>query len=124
MLDVSRQSLFVQAIFVSICLRFHGRFSHTRQGREPLWLDILLLWMAMLLTLLINFVQIAIWADIFMLGEFGDYTTSLSTRTSALPPGLRRYCQVRTPEPAGAAGNRVDEGDTPTTSRSNGTQVQ
>jgi hypothetical protein len=34
------------------------RFRHTRRGREPLWLDIVLLWMAMLLMLLGNIVRI------------------------------------------------------------------
>jgi Ion channel len=77
-LPVMLLCLLLQAIFVSICLRFYVRFKHTWQDRESLWLDILLLSMVMLLTLLGNFVQMAIWAGLFMLlGEFGDYATAL-----------------------------------------------
>jgi hypothetical protein len=70
--------LLLQGMVVAICLRRYARFRQTSQGHEPLWRDILLLSGVMLLTLLCNFVQMAIWAALFMfLGEFSDFTTAM-----------------------------------------------
>lgn len=70
--------LLLQAIFVAFCLRYYVRYGDARQGRAAMWPDIVLLAMVMLLTLLGNFVQMAIWAILFMLlGEFSDFETAL-----------------------------------------------
>lgn len=70
--------LLLQAIFVARCLRYYARFQLANQHRQSQWLDILLLSMVMLLTLLGNLVQMAIWAVLFMLlGEFGDFASAL-----------------------------------------------
>lgn len=70
--------LLLQAVFVARCLRYYARFKLANQHRESQWLDILLLSMVMLLTLLGNLVQMAIWAVLFMLlGEFGDFASAL-----------------------------------------------
>ncbi|KWR91556.1 ion channel [Cupriavidus sp. IDO] len=77
-LPVMLLCLLLQAIFVAIGLRYYVRFGHAREGRDSLWLDILLLAVVMLLMLIGNFVQMAIWAVLFMLlGEFGNYATAL-----------------------------------------------
>jgi hypothetical protein len=69
--------LLLQAIFVTICLRHYVHFRHT-QPAESQWLNILLLSMVMLLMLLSNFVQIGIWATLFMLlDEFDEFATAL-----------------------------------------------
>ncbi|MGE8486054.1 MAG: ion channel [Pseudomonas sp.] len=69
--------LLMQAIFVTICLRQYVRFRHSKPS-ETQWLNILLLSMVMLLMLFSNFVQIAIWATLFMLlDEFDEFTTAL-----------------------------------------------
>ncbi|WP_223485959.1 potassium channel family protein [Pseudomonas sp. A-RE-19] len=69
--------LIMQAIFVTICLRQYVYFRHSRPP-ETQWLNILLLSMVMLLMLFSNFVQIAIWAALFMLlNEFDEFTTAL-----------------------------------------------
>lgn len=70
--------LVLQAIFVTICLRQYVRFRHAQPASESQWLNIVLLSMVMLLMLLSNFVQIAIWATLFMLlGEFDEFATAL-----------------------------------------------
>jgi hypothetical protein len=70
--------LVLQAVFVARCLRYYVRFRRAQQGHESQLLDILLLSMVMLLMLLGNFVQMAIWAALFMLlGEFGEFATAL-----------------------------------------------
>lgn len=77
-LPVMLLCLLLQAIFVAKCLRYYVRFRHAQQGHESQLLDILLLSMVMLLMLLGNFVQMAIWAGLFMLlGEFGEFATAL-----------------------------------------------
>ncbi|MCO8311317.1 potassium channel family protein [Pseudomonas mandelii] len=69
--------LLLQAIFVTVCLRQYVRFRHA-QPAESQWLNILLLSMVMLLMLLSNFVQMAIWATLFMLlDEFDEFATAL-----------------------------------------------
>ncbi|CAN7412105.1 potassium channel family protein [Paraburkholderia hospita] len=70
--------LLLQGVVVTICLRRYVRFRHAYKGKEPPWMDVLLLSAVMLLTLLCNFAQMAIWAALFMLlGEFPDFTTAL-----------------------------------------------
>lgn len=77
-LPVMLLCLLLQAIFVARCLRYYVRFRHFQQDHESQLLDILLLSMVMLLMLLGNFVQMAIWAALFMLlGEFGEFATAL-----------------------------------------------
>lgn len=68
----------LQAIFVTICLRYYARFDRARQGRASLGLDFMLLTVVMLVTLLGNLVQMAIWASLFMLlGEFDKFAAAL-----------------------------------------------
>jgi hypothetical protein len=70
--------LLLQAIVVTICLRRYGRVRRARQGRETWMLEFTLLSMVMLLTLLGNLVQMAIWAALFiLLSEFGDFHSAL-----------------------------------------------
>lgn len=77
-LPVMMLCLLLQAVFITICLRYYVRFDNVRRNRASLSLDILMLAMVMLVTLLGNFVQMAIWAVLFMLlGEFSDYATAL-----------------------------------------------
>ena len=77
-LPVMLLCLVLQAGFVILCLRLYVRFSYTHQDRATPLRDILLLSTVMLLTLLGNFVQMCIWAALFMLlGEFGDFDTAL-----------------------------------------------
>ena len=77
-LPVMLLCLVLQAVFVAKCLRYYARFRHVQQDRESQLLDILLLSMVMLLMLLGNFVQMIIWAALFMLlGEFGEFATAL-----------------------------------------------
>jgi hypothetical protein len=70
--------LFLQAAFVTLCLRQYSR--HMIPGRKRVtWSrDILLLSVVMLLTLIGNLVQMCIWALLFMLlGEFHDFNTAV-----------------------------------------------
>jgi Ion channel len=68
----------LQALFVSLSLRYYVRYRQAQKHRESLFLDVLLLSIVMLLTLLGNFIQMTIWAALFMLlGEFNDFTTAL-----------------------------------------------
>lgn len=70
--------LLMQAVFVTICLRHYVHFRHAQPDRASQWLNILLLSMVMLLMLLGNFVQIAIWATLFLLlDEFDQFATAL-----------------------------------------------
>jgi len=70
--------LLLQGIVVAACLRRYARFRKSRLKRGSLWLDITLLSLVMLLTQLCNFVQMALWAALFMmLGEFQDFTAAL-----------------------------------------------
>lgn len=70
--------LVLQAVFVARCLRYYARFRANYKHRESQLLDIVLLSIVMLLTLLGNFVQMAIWAVLFrLLDEFGDFGTAL-----------------------------------------------
>src|SRR5215204_5472828 len=77
-LPVMLLCLLLQATFVAQCLRHYAHFRYAHQDHESRWLDILLLSMVMLLMLLGNFVQMAIWAALFvLLGEFGDFASAL-----------------------------------------------
>ncbi|RON17865.1 potassium channel family protein [Pseudomonas frederiksbergensis] len=70
--------LLMQAVFVTLCLRYYVHFRHAQPSYESQWLNILLLSMVMLLMMLGNFVQIAIWATLFMLlNEFDQFATAL-----------------------------------------------
>ncbi|KAB0502189.1 potassium channel family protein [Pseudomonas lini] len=70
--------LLMQAVFITICLRYYVHFRHAQSAHESQWLNILLLSMVMLLMSLSNFVQIAIWATLFMLlDEFDEFLTAL-----------------------------------------------
>lgn len=69
--------LILQATFVTIGLRHYLRLKLDQSG-EGASKDILLLSIVTLVMMLSNFVQIAIWAAIFMLlGEFSDFDTAL-----------------------------------------------
>jgi len=77
-LPVMLLCLALQAVFVSFCLRRYVAFKQTHKGRETFMFDIILLSMVMLLMLFSNFVQMCIWAVLFMLlGEFGDFGSAL-----------------------------------------------
>ncbi len=81
-LPVMLLCLVMEAIFVTLCLRYYTnhykRFKHAGRSRKSLALDILLLGMVMLLMLLGNFAQMLIWAALFMLlGEFEEVATAL-----------------------------------------------
>lgn len=81
-LPVMLLCLVMEAIFVTLCLRYYTnhykRFKHAGRSRKSLALDILLLGMVMLLMLLGNFAQMIIWAALFMLlGEFEEVATAL-----------------------------------------------
>ncbi|NOV27531.1 two pore domain potassium channel family protein [Cupriavidus necator] len=77
-LPVMLVCLMLQAVFVAVCLRYYVRFKHAWQGRAELGQEVLLLSVVMVLILFGNFVQMAIWAVLFMLlGEFPDFATAL-----------------------------------------------
>ncbi|SAL00207.1 Ion channel [Caballeronia pedi] len=70
--------LLLQGVVVAICLRRYARFRRNFKSQDLLWVDVLLLIAVMLMTLLCNFAQMAIWAALFMfLGEFSDFATAL-----------------------------------------------
>lgn len=70
--------LSLQAIFVAKCLRYYARFRLEHEHDHSQWLDIRVLSIVMLLTLVGNFVQMAIWAALFMLlREFNNFAAAL-----------------------------------------------
>lgn len=70
--------LVLQAIFVAKCLRYYVRFTQAHRLHPSHWRDIRVLSMVMLLTLLGNFIQMVIWAVLFLLlGEFDDFVVAL-----------------------------------------------
>ena len=70
--------LLLQAYFVALCLRQYARFRKGRQGHDTQFLNVALLSLVMLLMLLGNFAQMAIWALLFwFLGEFDQFATAL-----------------------------------------------
>ncbi|MFZ3203410.1 MAG: potassium channel family protein [Pseudomonas sp.] len=81
-LPVMLLCLVMEAIFVTLCLRYYAghykRFKDAGRSRTSLALNILLLGMVMLLMLLGNFAQMIIWAALFMLiGEFEEFASAL-----------------------------------------------
>ena len=70
--------LLLQAVFVSICLRFYVQFRADHAHKPSYWVDVRVLSAVMLLTLLGNMAQITIWAGLFrVLGEFPDMPTAI-----------------------------------------------
>jgi hypothetical protein len=70
--------LLMQAIFVTYCLRGYARFKVKQQGDITRLEHAAMLSAVMLLMLLGNLVQMALWGGLFMLlGEFGDFETAL-----------------------------------------------
>jgi hypothetical protein len=70
--------LVFQAIFIAMCIRTYLRLRRSSLSPGTPLQDITLLAMIMLLLLLGNFVQIALWAALFvMIGEFSDFATAL-----------------------------------------------
>jgi hypothetical protein len=70
--------LVLQATFVTIGLHHYLRLKLDQSGGSARSRDILLLSLVTLLMMISNFLQIAIWAAIFMLlGEFGNFNTAL-----------------------------------------------
>ncbi|WP_415881079.1 ion channel [Burkholderia sp. BCC1970] len=67
-----------EGVVVVICLRRYARSRRNVENQDVLRVDVLLLITVMLLTLLCNFAQMAIWAALFMiLCEFSDFATAL-----------------------------------------------
>lgn len=70
--------LLMQSVFLTLCLRRYVRFRHTHPQKVSQWMNMLLLSLTMLLMLMGNFVQMAIWAGLFIaLDEFDSFTTAL-----------------------------------------------
>nr|WP_298171124.1 potassium channel family protein [uncultured Pseudomonas sp.] len=68
----------LQAASVTFCLRTYVRFRPYTQASTAIMPDILLLLAMMLLLILGNSLQMALWAAVFMLlGEFDSFTTAL-----------------------------------------------
>ena len=77
-LPVMLLCLLVQALFLTICVRRYARFKHNHLQDDRPIIDMLLLALVMLLMLLGNFLQMAVWAGLFMLlGEFDAFATAL-----------------------------------------------
>jgi hypothetical protein len=77
-LPVMLMCLTLQATFVTICLRRYQRFRASQSERPTRFADMVLLSIVMLLMLLANVLQIAVWGGLFVaLGEFSDYPTAL-----------------------------------------------
>ena len=77
-LPVMLLNLLVQAVFLTICLRRYARFKQRYLQHDQPTLDMLLLSLVMLLMLLCNFLQMIVWAGLFlMLGEFETFATAL-----------------------------------------------
>jgi len=76
-LPVMMLCLLLQAVFVTICLRYYVRHMQNREDRGTRTWGITLLSVVMLVATLGNFVQIGIWATLFLsLGEFSDFKTA------------------------------------------------
>lgn len=81
-LPVMLLCLVMEAYIVVLCLRYYVRY-YARTGQRgandnPMLRDFLLLSLVMLLMVLGYFVQIALWAGLFMLlGEFDEFATSV-----------------------------------------------
>lgn len=69
--------LVLQAALVSACLRYYTGFRSSQAHRNSQLADTMVLSVVMLLTLMGNCVQIAIWALLFWtLGEFQDFSAA------------------------------------------------
>ena len=70
--------LLLQAVFLTFCLRRYVRLKQHFLGDQRPIIDMLLLSLVMLTMLLGNFLQMAVWAVLFILiGEFDDFATAL-----------------------------------------------
>jgi hypothetical protein len=70
--------LLMQATFVTLCVRRYARFKRVQQGDITRLEHIGMLAAVMLLMLIGNLAQVALWAVLFvLLGEFGDFETAL-----------------------------------------------
>ena len=70
--------LLMQASVVILCLRAYARFKLVQHDDITRLEDLMMLSLVMLLMLVGNLAQIAIWAGLFLLlGEFGDFATAL-----------------------------------------------
>ncbi|MES2817448.1 MAG: potassium channel family protein [Pseudomonadota bacterium] len=70
--------LVLQALFITYCLRTYLRFRACSQASPAVLPDILLLSAVMLLLMLGNCLQMALWAGLFMLlGEFDQFVDAL-----------------------------------------------
>lgn len=77
-LPVMLLCLVLQAVFLSICMRRYARFRNIHTHSDQTLHDILLLALIMLLLLLGNFLQMTVWAGLFMLlDEFDSFATAL-----------------------------------------------
>ena len=98
--------LLMEATFVILCLR-RARFKVNQQGDITRLEHIAILSVIMLLMLLGNLVQIAIWGGLFMLlGEFGDFATALyHSGVNYAGLGYGDIVMSERRRPAGAAGD-------------------
>ena len=70
--------LVLQALFISWCMRTYLRFRPYTRASNAVLPDILVLSAVMLLLMLGNCLQMALWAGLFMLlGEFDNFVTAL-----------------------------------------------
>ena len=70
--------LLLQGVVVTVALRQYAGFKVRYPTTGSAWVDIVVLSTVMLVTLLGNFVQMAVWALLFLvLGEFDDFHTAL-----------------------------------------------
>lgn len=77
-LPVMLLCLALQAVFLTLCMRRYARFRHLHPQSDNTLHDILLLALIMLLLLLGNFLQMTVWAGLFvLLGEFDSLATAL-----------------------------------------------
>lgn len=76
-LPVMMLCLLLQAVFVTICLRYYVKHMQQRADRGTRTWGTTLLSVVMLVATLGNFIQIGIWATLFiLLGEFSDFETA------------------------------------------------
>lgn len=77
-LPVMLACLLIQAIFMSACLKQYARVKLFQEERRLAWINFLLLSTVMVLMMLCNFVQMIIWAVLFvLLGEFDNLSAAI-----------------------------------------------
>lgn len=77
-LPVTLLCLLLQGTFVGQGLRLYVRFRQVRERHHSHWLDVVALSLVMLLMLAGSFLQMVVWAGLFVLiGEFDDLATAL-----------------------------------------------